>query len=313
MTQNKPLISRLYLSSLMIGVGCTLAGVAAAEYEGNTEWLPASLCVLFAIFAQLSANFYRRYFIINRSLGAEPSWRIPTAPLNDRAMFTRMTSLMFFMITAIIGMGIVTMAKAWCIPVGVFILIFSYCSVGGARPIIITTPFSPIATFTVFGVFCVFVTACVQLAHDSTPNHWEDFLPAVFLAFGFGLLAINCNIVYNIHSEEHDRESGRKSFVTILGRESSLNVFLINVFLAAVSITYAAVMGGRYVPFWDIAVPVSVVILGTYTWWRLRHASVKKAYDLTFLANATVLIVGVIVLIDALLTGKPDNSHRVFF
>lgn len=56
------LITTRSQSSLMLGAGAVLSGMAAAALHGNFELLPATLCLLFAIFMQLAGNYYYLYY-----------------------------------------------------------------------------------------------------------------------------------------------------------------------------------------------------------------------------------------------------------
>lgn len=63
-------ITKRSQSSLMLGIGAVLAGMAAAELHGNLEFLPATLCLLFVIFLQLAGNYYYLYYDISRNCGS---------------------------------------------------------------------------------------------------------------------------------------------------------------------------------------------------------------------------------------------------
>ena len=53
----------------MMGIGAVLAGTASAAIRGNTEYMPATLCIIFVVCAQMSANMYYRYYDVTHNCG----------------------------------------------------------------------------------------------------------------------------------------------------------------------------------------------------------------------------------------------------
>ena len=96
MYRSDPLWKALAFPSLMMGIGAVLAGNSSAQVHGNAEFFPATICLVFVIFAQLAANCYTRYREVLYSMGYDASLPIRkannTTPGYDKAMFYRVFS-----------------------------------------------------------------------------------------------------------------------------------------------------------------------------------------------------------------------------
>lgn len=73
----------------MMGIGCVLMGTACAAIHGNTEVLPATLCIIFVVFMQMAANFYYRYYDVANSCGNDIDSRIASHAIKESGGFSK--------------------------------------------------------------------------------------------------------------------------------------------------------------------------------------------------------------------------------
>lgn len=65
----KTLLKCADLQTLPVGIASVLAGAAAAAVNGNFEWLTVSVCLLFIVCFQITANIVHRYSVVLQHSG----------------------------------------------------------------------------------------------------------------------------------------------------------------------------------------------------------------------------------------------------
>lgn len=306
-------MSQLRLSSLMLGAGGAIAGTAAADLPGNAEVLPAILCILFAMSAQLCANFYRRYYIVNTRAGRPLGASFPTRPANEEAAAYRICSLVALFLTLTVGCMLVTMGGWWTFGVGAIILLMGWLCAGGPHPIM-RTPWSILATFILFGPVCVITTALIQIRHDfPDPMTMADLRPTFFAAAVIGLMAANANLVYNYHDIDFDRELGRKSVATIMGKKTVRVFFFINGLVFTGIMAWSCFVLDLDNPWVALIAPAICFLVNLYVGLRLRTSTHEQLHGLIKVANSNVLLMSILMLIMARALGDDDTSTQTFF
>lgn len=229
MTIFKVLSKSINPESLLIGVSTVLAGSAAAGLHGNLEILPAILCMLFAVFAQMASNLAHRYMdectnsgenIDDKISGVSESG-IPTKIILKEGFISVM------LITIMIGCAIATMTGWWAFVLGLIIFLIGW--VTNAGPMLVRTPWSLLSTFLLFGPIGVIGTSLVQSLHEATdPLGWYDLSPAIYIGCVMGFMTANCHIVYNFASYHADRRNSKRTFSIAFGRKAARILFIIN-------------------------------------------------------------------------------------
>lgn len=219
MAERIPLWKKLNLSSLMIGVGCVIAGMGAASLYGNLKILSGTLCMVFAAFSQLSANMANRYYDERHALGAGIDQKISAKRQPTATSMLKECAVAMFLLAIMVGLAILTMCGWWVLPIGIFIVVAGWLCSNGETPLM-RTPLSPLVAFFLFGPVCVISSYLVQTIPDALhPIGWYDVQPAVYIGIAFGFLAANANIVYNYVRYYPDLRNCRSSMVTELGRK----------------------------------------------------------------------------------------------
>ncbi len=316
MGKPEPLWKAFNGSSLMMGVGAVMAANGAANLHGNAEFFPASVCLLFVIFAQLSANCFYRYhdMVYTRILNERERLRAErTHPGYDRKLFYKVFSSASLLMAVMVGTALIGMGGWWFACVGAFILIAGYLMVGGSTPIILT-PWSSLFSFLLFGPVAVISTGMIQSLHEaSDPLSWFDIGPLIYMSITIGLMAANSNLVYNYSTYFIDKYNQRDTFTAIFGRKATRIVFLVNSVLALL-----VFCGTRYDLALDrpwVGMLPAIVCFGVniYIWWKMKTAPRYKLQRLAEWVCFNMLLMGILATIVSSYIGTPDDSYMRLF
>lgn len=317
MYRHDPLWKALSFTSLMMGIGAVMAGNSSAQVHGNAEFFPATICIVFVIFAQLAANCYTRYREVLYSMGYNTNTSIRkannTTPGYDKAMFYRVFSMGLALIALMAGCTLVSMGGIWFALIGVFILVVAWLMVGGSAPLLLS-PWGCIFTFILFGPLTVISTSLLQSAHEATdPLSWFDISPALFMSGIVGFMCANAYLVYVYANYYMYKKSLGDTFTPTFGRRATRLLVLVNSFLAFGVYIWAAFYLAIDDP-WLAATPsVVCFIINIYIWWQMKHLPRYKLPRLADLACLNVLILGVLASIVATCVGIPDDSYMQVF
>lgn len=317
MGKPEPLWKALNCTALMIGVGAVLSATAAANLHGNAEVFPATLCVLFVIFAQLAANCaYRSYDLMHGARDERSHLRdMRSNPGFDRLLFYKVFGYATLFMALMIGVTIVSMGGWWFAVVGVFICIAGWLMVSGSTPIILT-PWSGLFSFLLFGPMTVLPTSMLQSFHETTNLwSWYDLAPPIYMSVAVGLLAANANLAYNYATYFIDKSNQRDTFTATFGRKTTRSVFLINSIVSVVffSVSRFWVLSS----LWEILVgllpAVICLIVNLLIWRKMRTYPRYKLVDVLKWACFNVLLMGILSLIVSSFIGASDDSYMELF
>lgn len=295
----------------MMGAGSVFAGTACAQLHGHAEFFPATLCLLFVIFAQLAGNFYYRYFN-ERELCLNPHPLVKAHIREDILPILKECSFAMLLVAITIGWALVAMGGWKALVVGAFILAVGWLTCAGKYPLL-RTPFGVLCSFFMFGPVAVLTTGMFQLTHDSEPLLWDDMVPSFYMSAVVGLVCINATLLYSYATYNQDLLSGKDSFVTMYGRKTTRLFFLINGFL------FAGLLIGSdihmHLPRLGLALTVPAICLAVnlYIWKKMSATEDISYRRLINLGSFNVLLLGLLSLILSFVVGKPDDSQLTFF
>ena len=300
----------------MVGVGAVLAGMAAAVLHGNLEYLPATLCLLFVVFMQLSGNYYYLYFDESRNAGFAIDKKLSTpwdAPSGVKLTMLREFSYGMFLLATMVGFGLVSMSGWWILIVGIVVMAFSWLSCGGNMPLL-RTQYGIVASFILFGPICVITTSLVQSSHETRQMYnWFDLGPAIYMSVVIGFMAINANLLYGYSTYLTDLRNSKTTYVTTYGRKVTRIVFFINGLLyTSVSVLMCV---NLHLNLYGLDMLPSTIcfIIDIYIWWKMSHTPRYKLVNLVPLGTLNVLLMGLLSFIIFYITGVPDDSQFTFF
>ena len=273
----KKWIEAMRLRTLPVSISGVLAGCGCAIWQGKFSFVPALLCLLFAMTAQIASNFGNEYYDFKNGIdrkGREGFRRGVTegdiTPLAmKRATFTMLG------IAASIGFILLLYGTIWLILAGCAILLFALAYSTGPYPLS-HHGLGDITVVIFFGIVPVTLTCYLQA------GEWNGLPELLSTSVATGLLAANVLIVNNYRDLEDDKAVGKKTTVVLFGRIIMGKVYLFSGILAM------AIMYPLWIqlPAWALAVPA--IYLGLhYTTWRKIMSSEGAALN-TLLGRSAI-------------------------
>ena len=239
-------------------------GIALAWWNGRFQWIPAVLCLVFALLAQVASNFANEYYDYLR--GADKKGRVgPRRGVTEGDIRPRTLLIVTFATLAaagVVGCCLIPYGGWWLLPAGIFIAVGALAYSTGPYPLSYHG-LGELAVFLFFGVIPVTLTYYVQALR---------FEPLVILAsMSIGLLGVIVLLVNNYRDMDDDLEAGKRTSVVIFGRKPAAAAYLINGYVAMCLLTplwlMSAFLGNP--PVWALAAPAVYLVLHTITWHRL--------------------------------------------
>ncbi|MDE6577609.1 MAG: prenyltransferase [Muribaculaceae bacterium] len=313
MAKEPSLFTRARFSSLLTGIGAVLAGTACASLSGNSELIPASLCIVFVVFAQLSANFYYRYVDLKRNSGTYIDHRISTKSKKGQFNFLKECSLAMFFIALMIGLALASMGGWWTLLIGGFIFVAAWLTCGGSTPLL-RTPFGAVSSFILFGPVCVIGTCMLQVVHESIGRiNWSYIIPAVYMGVVIGLMSFNATMLYGYANYTTDLRNSKVTLVGAVGRRWGRIIFLLNGFLYTAITVIMCLQLNLELNGVDMLPSVICLFVDIYIWWQMRTRPRYQYAQLIDLGNFNVFLMGLLSYIIFEITGHADLSQMSFF
>lgn len=276
------------------GVICG-SGIALAMH--GFRWLPAIICLLFALLAQISSNFANEYFDFRNGLdrkGREGFRRgVTEGDISPQAMLR--ATLVTLGAACLIGLSLIYWGGWILLPIGILIAVFALAYSAGPYPLS-HHGLGDIAVIIFFGIVPVTLTAWLQRPDTSTLT---TALPA---SVGTGLLAANILIVNNYRDADDDCAVGKRTTVVIFGRRAMAGVYLFNVIIGS-GLIFATF--GYLIDSIKLRIALAVfyvwsVFAGIYIWRMLRKSSGSALNPLLKRTAQLLLLVTYLSLLTAL-------------
>ena len=183
-------IEAMRLRTLPVSIAGVLAGCGCAVWQNGFSFVPALLCLLFALSAQIASNFGNEYYDFKNGVdrkGREGFRRGVTEGDISPQMMKYATFLMLG-IAAIIGCLLLIYGPLWLVLVGCIILLFALAYSAGPYPLS-HHGLGDIAVVIFFGVVPVTFTCYLQT------GGWTQLPMLLTTSAAIGLLAANVLIV----------------------------------------------------------------------------------------------------------------------
>lgn len=218
-------IEAMRLRTLPASISGVLAGVAVALQRGHFDWLPALLCLLFALAAQIGSNFANEYYDYRDGLdkpGREGFRRgVTEGDITPLAMH-RATAIAFG-IAALIGCSLIYWGGWWLVLAGIFIFIGALSYSAGPFPLS-RNAMGEIAVVIFYGLIPVGFTFYLQTGYFS----YDDFAAGLAV----GLMTANILIVNNYRDHDDDKAVNKLTTAVVFGRNAVAWAYLLNGFIA---------------------------------------------------------------------------------
>ena len=225
----KKWIEAMRLRTLPVSISGVLAGISCAVAMGSFKIIPAVLCLLFAMLAQIASNFGNEYYDFKKGVdkkGREGFRRgVTEGDITPAAM--KYATFGTLGAAAITGCMMLFYGNWWMIPVGICIGLFALAYSAGPYPLS-HHGLGDVAVVLFFGVVPVTLTCYLQ------QGNWDGLGCSLPVSVAVGLMAANVLIVNNYRDKEDDEAVGKNTTVVIFGRKVMGRAYLLSGILAAV-------------------------------------------------------------------------------
>jgi 1,4-dihydroxy-2-naphthoate octaprenyltransferase len=245
-----------------------IIAIGLAVWHHHFKWLPAVLCLLFALLAQIASNTANEYF--DYLHGADKPGRVgPRRGVTEgdiRPATLRNVTIGLLALAGIVGCSLIPSGGWWLLPVGIVIALGALAYSAGPYPLSYHG-LGELMVFIFFGLVPVNLTYYVMALR---------FHPLVLLfSIAIGLMGVNVLLVNNYRDVEDDRAAVKKTQTVMHGRPATALAYLLNGYTAIAILAAFWIMiiigKGNLLPLWTLVIPVLYLVLHTVTWHRLRH------------------------------------------
>ena len=225
----KKWIEAMRLRTLPVSISGVLAGISCAVAMGSFKIVPAVLCLLFAMLAQIASNFGNEYYDFKKGVdkkGREGFRRgVTEGDITPAAM--KYATFGTLGAAAVTGCMMLFYGNWRMIPVGICIGLFALAYSAGPYPLS-HHGLGDVAVVLFFGVVPVTLTCYLQ------QGNWDGLGCSLPVSVAVGLMAANVLIVNNYRDKEYDAAVGKRTTVVIFGRKVMGWAYLLSGILAAV-------------------------------------------------------------------------------
>lgn len=254
------------LRTLPVSLSGVVIAIGLAVWHHCFQWIPAMLCLVFAVLAQIVSNTANEYF--DYLHGADKPGRVgPRRGVTEgdiKPDTLRNVTFGLLALACAVGCCLIPYGGWWLLPVGIVIALAALAYSTGPYPLSYHG-LGELTVFIFFGLVPVNLTYYVQTLR---------FDPLVILtSITTGLLAVNVLLINNYRDVNDDREAGKRTSVVIFGRKAAAFSYLTNGYtgMAVLTVLWIMIGVGGVMPLWTLAIPVIYLVLHTATWYKLRH------------------------------------------
>ena len=279
-------IEAMRLRTLPVSISGVLAGTACAMMGIDFSLVPALLCLLFAILAQIASNFANEYYDFRRGVdrkGREGFRRgVTEGDISPAAM--KYATFGTLAAAAVVGCLMLFYGSWWLVPIGLCIGLFALAYSAGPYPLS-HHGLGDVAVIIFFGIVPVTLTCYLQ------QGGWRELWLSLPISVAVGLLAANVLIVNNCRDEEDDRAVGKRTTVVIFGRKVMGWVYLFSGIVAMGIVFYML----RWI-YPVSAVMAAIFLAMHFHTWRKLVSSSGAALNPVLGATARNLLVFTLLL-----------------
>ena len=234
-------------------------GTASVLLFADIRWGMFFLMLIATILIQSATNMFNEYYDFKRGLDSHESVGIAGAIVKN-GMSPRLVltiALIFYGIAAVIGIIITINSSWWILLIGAVSMAVGYLYTGGPFPIS-WTPFGEIFAGFFMGTVIIMITFYI---HTGT-LHVFPLLMSIPPAITIGLL----NMANNIRDRRKDKESGRKTFVILVGKPFAVMTsaaLLLFSYIFLIYIAFFTPMGSVFllIPLLSIPLAIKTIML----------------------------------------------------
>lgn len=264
--QVKIWVEAMRLRSLPVSISGVLMAIGIAAWQGRFRWVPAVLCLVFALLAQVVSNFANEYYDYRR--GADKKGRVgPRRGVTEgdiRPATLRNVTYITLAVACLVGCGLIPYGGWQMIPVGIVIAAFALAYSTGPYPL----SYHGLGELT---VFLFYGLVPVIFSYYVIAGRFDAL--AVLGGFTIGFMGVNVLLINNYRDMEDDIDAGKRTAVVIFGRKLAAVAYLFNGFMgiAMLSPLWLIIYLNRNMPVWTYAVPLIYLVMHVATWIKLNR------------------------------------------
>jgi 1,4-dihydroxy-2-naphthoate octaprenyltransferase len=232
-----------------------IVACALAYHDKSFQWKPALICLIFAVVAQIVANFANDYFDYKKGTDNKerlgPKRAVAEGWIAPKIMLR--VTIVLLILDLLLGLLLLQYGGWILIIVGLCIAVFAFAYSGGPYPLAYHG-FGDISVFFFFGIVPVGFTYYVQTLQ------WN--LPVTICGACTGLVIINILVANNYRDRFSDAKTGKKTSIVLFGEKFGQWFYLLNGLVAVVCCQYYIM---EKTP-WAALLPIIFLIFHILTW-----------------------------------------------
>ena len=204
---------------------------ALAYYAQSFRCIPALICLVFALIAQIISNFANDYFDYKKGIDNEerlgPKRAVSEGWIKPKTMLSVTLALLF--IDSLIGLSLVYYGGWQLIIVGAVVAVFALAYSGGPYPLS-SHGWGDVCVIFFFGIIPVGFTYYVQVLEWTTA--------VTLCGIAVGLVVTNILVANNYRDRISDKNVGKKTSIVIFGEKFGRYFYLFNGVAAIICCQY---------------------------------------------------------------------------
>ncbi len=252
--------------TLPVSLSGVIIAIGLAKWHQHFQWIPAMLCLTFALLAQIASNTANEYF--DYLQGTDKPGRVgPRRGVTEgdiKPVTLRNVTFGLLAVACIAGCCLIPYGGWWLLPVGIIIALAALAYSTGPYPLSYHG-LGELTVFIFFGIVPVNLTYYVMALR---------FDPLVLLfSIAIGLMGVNVLLINNYRDVEDDRAAGKKTQTVMRGRPVTAFAYLLNGYtaMAILAVFWFMIAWFKVLPLWALLIPVLYLVMHTATWYKLRH------------------------------------------
>ena len=211
--------------TLPVSMASVIMAIALSFVKDEKQWLPAALCLLFAVLAQIVSNLANDYADFKtgsdneNSLG--PERKLVSGEITAKTMLKAI--IIAASVCFLVGLSLLYWGGWILLPFGLLIMAVAFCYSMGPFPLSYHA-LGDVAVILFFGIVPISFTYYIL----TKEINWEIITAGIAMGFVVDELLI----VNNVRDEEEDKLHNKKTTVGLFGSKFMKMVFLLNPFIA---------------------------------------------------------------------------------
>lgn len=204
---------------------------ALAFHDGKFHWPVALICLVFAVLAQVIANFANDYFDFIKGCDNQdrlgPERAVVEGWVTPKTMLY--VTLGLCVVNSLVGLMLLFYGGWYLIFVGIAVIFFALAYTGGPYPLAYHG-WGDVCVFIFFGIIPVGFTYYLQA------GHWSP--ASLVCGISVGLVVINILVANNYRDRFTDAQVGKRTTVVIFGERFGSYFYLLNGIIAVLCCQY---------------------------------------------------------------------------